>query len=513
VTATPALTVPLPRWVSLHPAAEALCAGQLVLPPAGGPSSPRLVSLADALAATNRRWGNPVDDELQRWLAGADAVVTGQQPGVWGGPQLTLHKAAAVAAEVRQRRAAGRDAVGFLWLATGDDDLAEMGWGRVVLGGEIVEVREEEWRRGGGLGGVATLGEAAARTLGAAGGAPGSLVSAEVLELARHCYRPGHALGEATGEFLARLLAGLGVVVVDALEAEVARAAAPAVANVLERLTEAWDALADGGQAMAARGWPVPLDLDRRRLPLYRRRDGHRERLAADGAGCPAEVLTELRLDPACFLPNVWLRSLVQDAALGSAVVLLGGAELAYHLQAAGVWELASVARPQWRLRPHVTVLTGSERRLAVQLGLEPADLLPARLPHRLIGGRGTRRALTRLRSSLDGHLTKLDEAVAGELPGLRGDVDATRKRLLSGVDWLADRAEKAATRAAEVDVQRWEKLRMFVRPLDRPQERVLSALAPLLRLGLDWPRQLAAVLDPADPGMHLLFWGEGGAW
>ena len=37
--------------------------------------------------------------------------------------------------------------------------------------------------------------------------------------------------------------------------------------------------------------------------------------------------------------------------------------------------------------------------------------------------------------------------------------------------------------------------------------------LAPLLRLGVEWPARLVEALDPTDPGMHLLFWGEGGLW
>ena len=502
--------VPLSSWVSLHPAAAALCAGELTVPPPARSTSPRSAALAGALAAANRRWGNPVDEELQRWLTGADAVVSGQQPGLWGGPQLTLHKAAALASEVRRRRAEGRDAVGFLWLATGDDDLAEMGWGRVVVDGHLVEVREEGWRRGGGLAGTATLSVAGFPEGGGEGASP---LDGEAIELARACYRPGATLGDATGAFLGRLLAGLGVVVIDALEPEVARASASTVARVLDRLGDAWDALAAGAARMTERGWSVPLEVERRRLPVYRRRDGVRERLASEEGRCPAAVLAEFERDPAGFLPNVWLRALVQDAALGSAVVLLGGAELAYHLQAAEVWEIAAVARPQWVLRPHVTVLTGTERRLIRQLGVDPDDLLRARLPRRLAGGAATRRTLARLRTSLEGHLAKLDATVAAELPGLRGDVEATRTRLLSGVDWLAERSDKAATRAAETDVQRWQRLRAFVRPLERPQERSLSVLAPLLRLGLEWPRRLAAALDSTDPGMHLLYWGEGGSW
>jgi hypothetical protein len=55
--------------------------------------------------------------------------------------------------------------------------------------------------------------------------------------------------------------------------------------------------------------------------------------------------------------------------------------------------------------------------------------------------------------------------------------------------------------------------MRAFLRPEGKPQERHLSVLAPVLRLGIAWPAQLAASLDPTQPGMQLLYWEEGGAW
>ncbi|NWF99578.1 MAG: hypothetical protein HXY19_01340, partial [Thermoanaerobaculaceae bacterium] len=59
----------------------------------------------------------------------------------------------------------------------------------------------------------------------------------------------------------------------------------------------------------------------------------------------------------------------------------------------------------------------------------------------------------------------------------------------------------------------RWQRLRTALRPRGRAQERELSVLAPLLRLGVEWPLELSQVLDVEEPGMSVLFWEEGGAW
>ncbi len=505
--------LPLQAWESVHPAAAAFAAGALVLPPARPPAAPRSQALAGALAQANERWGNRAEGELARWLGGAEAVVTGQQPGLFGGPLLTLVKAAAVAAEVARRRAAGRDAVGFLWLATADDDLPEMGWGRVAVAEELAELREPGWARGAMLGGPAPLSGASAAYLETLRPRLPGENAREALDLASSCYAAGTPLGEATARFLARLLAGCGVVLVDALEPELARAAAPLTARVLEDLRGCWGALEAGGERMRERGWTLPLRISPHKLPVFRRAGDRREAVPTSQGACPAAVLAEHAAHPERFLPNAWLRPLVADAALGTSVSFLGGAELAYHLQTEDVRTVAGVGRPEWRLRPHVTVATAAERRLAKQLRVGPEHVLRPQPPETALPGRVTRRRLGRLRETVAGRVGALAAGAQEELPGLGGDVEATAKKLDAALAWLGGRIESAATRDAEVGLGRWRRLRAFVRPGGQPQERHLSVLAPLLRLGLEWPRLLVSALDPGDPGMHLLHWDEGGEW
>ena len=57
---------------------------------------------------------------------GAFAVVTGQQVGLFGGPLLSLFKAASVLALAKQVESAGVPCVPIFWMATEDHDLAEV---------------------------------------------------------------------------------------------------------------------------------------------------------------------------------------------------------------------------------------------------------------------------------------------------------------------------------------------------------------------------------------------------
>jgi len=504
---------PLAEWTALHPAALAWMEGAVAAGPTGPARPPRSRTLATALAATNRRWGNPVDTDLEAWLGGAETVVAGQQPGLAGGPLLTLVKACAVAAEVARRRAAGAPAVGFLWLATSDDDLPEMRWARVPVGEELMTVREEGWERGAALGGLALVGGAVEALLSRLQDAYPQALAAPVIALARDCFAPGTALGEACGRFLGRLVAGLGVVLVDSLEPELARAGREVVQRALQRLPAVHEALAANRDRFATRGWSVPIKVNLGRLPVFRREGVRREPLAARAGCCPDEVLAAHAATPEAFVPNVWLRPLVADEVLDTHTSILGGAELAYHLQAQAGWDIVGVGRPHWRLRPHVTVLTAAERRLARQLGLAPADLLRPSPPRSALPGGRLARRLTRLGSRVETELAAFVAAARDELPGAAGDAEATLKRVQGSLAWLEERLHAAALRASETGAGRWRRLRAFVRPDGHPQERHLSVLAPLLRLGLEWPAQLTAALDPRHPGMQLLGWEEGGSW
>lgn len=504
------LVVPLQQWAPVHPAA---LAHREVAGAPRPPGASRDAALAAALEARNAAWGNPVADEIARWRAGAEVVVSGQQPGLLGGPHLTLIKACAVAAEVGLRRAAGHDAVGFFWLATNDDDLPELGWGRVAVGEEVLAVREENWRQGDVTAGHVPLSAATAALLEEIAKRNRGDRAREAVALAAQCYRPGVSLGEATGSFLGQLLRGLGVVLVDALEPALAVAARGALVNVLTQLPKAWEALETDGAAMRAQGWPVPLRLSAVRLPMFRLSHGRRERLASRHGTCAPELLREIEKYPERFSPNVWLRPLVQDAALHTSTVLLGGAELAYHLQGRALWELAGVSRPTWRLRPHVTVVTAAERRLAAQLRITPEELLARHPPRRLLPGAAVERQQATMARQLATHLARLEAAAERDLPMLTGDVRATAAKVTAALAWLQHRTAVARARSSEVEAQRWRRLTAFLRPDGLPQERRLSVLGLLLRLGPEWPAQLTAVLDPSDPGMHLMCWEEGGPW
>ena len=88
----------------------------------------RQARVADALEKQNRAWGasEATLRNIQRLRDGAFAVVTGQQVGLFGGPLMSLFKAASVLALAKQVEQSGVECVPVFWMATEDHDLDEV---------------------------------------------------------------------------------------------------------------------------------------------------------------------------------------------------------------------------------------------------------------------------------------------------------------------------------------------------------------------------------------------------
>src|SRR5579863_2432138 len=90
--------------------------------------SSRRERVSAILERQNRSWdaSPPTLANLNRLGAGAAAVVTGQQVGLFGGPMFAIYKALTAVKLAEEATRAGVDCVPVFWLATSDHDLAEV---------------------------------------------------------------------------------------------------------------------------------------------------------------------------------------------------------------------------------------------------------------------------------------------------------------------------------------------------------------------------------------------------
>ncbi len=449
---------------------------------------------------------------------GALAVTTGQQPGLFGGPLYTIHKAMSAAALAAELEAAwGRPVVPVFWLAGDDHDLAEAaaaawldedgGLVRHVLrtrpaGAPLTPMFREPLGRDG-TGAVAAL----ERTLRA-----GPHRDA-MLDWARRHWRPEATVAGAFASGIAELLAPFGILCFDSTSPAAKRAMAPLLLESAVRAGELDVALAGRAAALREAGADPGVAVgDGAALVMLEGREG-RDRLvpAADGWTLrrSGERFDRRALegvaaaDPTRLSPNVLLRPVVERALLPTVAYVAGPGELRYLPLAAPLYERLGITAQRPVPRWSGVVVEAQADRVLEKFGATLDELMAdgAALERRVVRSElpaAARRALEALQ--------EVSAREYGTLAGVAAEVDPTLVRAIEGLGrragWAVERAERKLVahllRRRAVELGQVGRARNGLRPGGAPQERVLGFPAFGARHGGTLP---AAVRDAARAG------------
>jgi bacillithiol biosynthesis cysteine-adding enzyme BshC len=346
-----AATSPLRTWYGAEPF------GSEWMQPA--PASTHATALTDVLESQSRSFGaSPATlANIAKLRTGARVVVTGQQVGLFGGPLLTLLKAASAVARARQATVAtGVDHVPIFWLATEDHDLAEIDQVSLLSKKAVETLRLNARSHAAPVGNIpfdasinALLDEASEL-----------LHHAPVCDLLRECYAPHEGytptFGSAFARLMTRLFAEQGLIVMDAAGREFHALGAPTLRFAIEHAEELETALHARAAELEATGYhtQVLVKPGSSLLFLVSEVDGAQNRQAlrrtADGswkvgAGAvaktfsTADLLAILDATPERISPNALLRPVFQDTILPTTAYIGGPAEVAYFAQSAVLYQ------------------------------------------------------------------------------------------------------------------------------------------------------------------------------
>lgn len=446
--------------------------------------------LAAGLATANAAYGHPAATTLAQRLADPETrvVVTGQQPGLLGGPLYTLSKAVAAALWAERLEEAGTPAVALFWVATEDHDFREVsravflapGGPRTFTLGEDPEPLLPV--------GMRSLGEEVASVLSDLREAMPGERFAEWVETLGRWYRPEARFGEAFCRLLAHLLGERCPLLVDAMLPAVKAAERPWLEQLVAKRHEVDRALAEINNRIEGRGYQLQVKPQPGASPLFLLHSRARRRIewmAEDRMvlrGChdvdePVSWLeTTIEENPGVVSPGVQARPLIQDAILGTSLQVLGPGELSYMPQVAPLYDLLGVRAPAIALRPQILVLEDHQWEKLDGTGLGLGRLLSSKLDlDRLLSAGAGEDLLAPVRSQLEGPMSELREAALEIDPGLQGPWEKTQGQMERALGVFEAKISAAAARRDEVTRQRVEKLRNLCRPLGSPQERVVS--------------------------------------
>src|SRR5271155_4558097 len=201
----------------------------------------RASAVAAILRKQNAVFGSDskTQENLERLANGAVAVVSGQQVGLFGGPSYSIYKALMAIQIAQELRREGVDAVPIFWMATEDHDVDEIRHTTWFHDGRATRFEIPAPADAARPVGRVVLGSASADAVREASDVLEQQGSPLLAHILRDSYAPAETYGSAFAKFFARVLAGRGLILLNPLDAELHRIAAP----IYERAALERDAL------------------------------------------------------------------------------------------------------------------------------------------------------------------------------------------------------------------------------------------------------------------------------
>jgi bacillithiol biosynthesis cysteine-adding enzyme BshC len=449
--------------------------------------------LVAALHAYAERHGAPpeVHASAEKLLdAKVHVVVTGQQPGLMGGPLFTIHKAATAIRLCREINAAGAgiEAVPVFWNHSDDHDLDEAN--RLFMVNQAQEVqrfRVDVDRNNEPLRTI-EVGRELDKLLAEL---DPLLPASEFREWAIAACKPRRAdetLGDQQARMLFELFGKHGLLVIEPRDLP-PEAFEPLAKwweksnQIRDKVKQACDDLADVG---------IDITLDPATTMMFQLQGGQREPLADGEAAGRTPDLS----------PGVLLRPLWQDACLPTIAFVVGPGELAYLAAVAPLYRMLGVPMPVLVPRASLTLVEPSLQRLLSRFSLDLPDLdqPPERLAEKLLQGNDgsdVEDQLDRLQTMLKSELDAMEKSLAALDSSMLGALDRARSKVHEELERLQVKVRNARQNREGTGIRQIRRMCSVLRPRSRIQERVLGPLGYMVAYGPALAEIEVAAADP----------------
>ncbi len=493
--------------------------------------------LCEALERMNLGWGAGEKTLANiRELREADclAVVSGQQAGLFGGPLYTIYKAlsAVKLAECMTQR--GVKAVPVFWIATEDHDFAEVANAELInrdCALSRVSVPLEMHLEGLPVGRVAldeSINETVQSLLAAL---PQTEFSEDLEKLLRDAYQPGRNYADAFARLMTALMSKRGLILLDPLDSELKKLAAPLYAKAAGRAQEIALAIAKRSRELEAAGYHAQVAPSENSFPLFLHdENGTRHALTRSESGkyhaktagqkpdpgspvgqprwggggegglssreYTAEELADWALrEPERFSPNVTLRAVVQDFLLPTVAYYGGAAEIAYFAQTSEVYRLLDRPVTPILHRASMTIIEKHTWRSLERYNIDLTDFF-AGFDHvvaRVVAeylGKETSGAFDHTTTTFNNELDALQEQLRRVDPTLADSLETGRRKINYQLDGLRTRFQRAHMARDEAVHRQLQRAFDLLYPNKTLQERHINITSLLSRHGryvIDW--------------------------
>jgi len=480
--------------------------------------SVRRERVAASLMRQNEAWGASAKslENIRRLRAGAVAVVTGQQVGLFGGPLFTIFKALTAVKLAEEAKQSGIDCVPVFWLATEDHDLEEVSHVS-LLGpdGSLQTIATATQGLPGAPVGAVRFGTEIQFAVDAVGTLLGE---SEAVSSLRACYRPGEDFGTSFARLFTQWFAEWGVILLDASDPELHQIAAPIYRAALERSGEIEEALLARGRELETAGYHQQVKVTPSSSLVFSLHKGARTPVLRRGNDfvideetvSSAELVNRLAASPQDFSGNVLLRPVVQDYLLPTLAYAGGPAEVAYFAQAAVVYQLL-----RGRITPVVprfsaTLIEAKPKMILERYGLAFTDFFRPEPVREQLAARALSKDLRVAFERAQVSTSETLAAIRGALEGLdKTLVEAANNaeaKMLHQLESLQARAARAELLQSEILDRKAVWLSNLLYPNKVLQEREIGGVFFLARHGADL---MGGIYDAIHPDCvdHQVIW------
>ncbi len=424
------------------------------------------------------------------------AVVTGQQAGLLLGPNYTLSKAITAINLAKELAAEDKPVVPIFWVASQDHDVAEVNHaylldmkeslkrlelplpentpvGRIVLNPDWLNQMKLE---------LQTLNVPEHHRQ-------------EVLGLLERTASRAKTFADWFAAILYELLGEHGLIILNPVEADVAKLFRPVLDAELGNPERSSQAINEAGQRLREMGYEPQLGRAEGATNLFLEENGLRQLLRFEGKHfftetnhyTLGELQKKLDEDPASITPAAGLRPITQDAILPTAVTVLGPGELRYFAQLKGVYEAHGVVMPLTWARATATVLEPPVVRVMEKFNLTSKDIqnLAKHEEDILLRLHGCENSFKETLRALETSLEKLLVDVNTIDPTLHGTVKRAEMYFGKTFKTLKTKSARAVASRDDVYTQQFARLEAHLLPMGEPQERLISPFSFFLKFGV----------------------------
>lgn len=470
---------------------------------------------------------SPCQLEAIHRLSEADSlvVVTGQQPGAFGGPLYTFLKFASTIVYAQQLESRwGVPVVPVLWDGGDDHDLAEVDsltW--PTLEGDQVQFSF----------GLSDLGERSAWSIPFPHARfeevmiklssihPATDYFNQAMTFIRSQAQEGLSWCDVFDRFWLSLFESFPLVIVRPWEPALRELAGRILESEVTDPTVFSLAIEEVSAALEAAGFKPRIHKTRESCSFFRSIEGHRISVRFSGGEFQVgeaasqvsseEMLKSARTDPAAFSPSALLRPIVQDAILPTAATVLGPSEMAYHAQLGPLYARHGVPRPTILPRLSATLVSQNQAEKMEQLDIHWVDLLRDEedlakevVQSPLLSGAMTR--IDALRASLDDTARELSSLLKAERPGQSEPVESQLGRMGKTLDQIEDYLRREENKRDQTTLRQIHSLLGFLRPGGEMQERIYGLAPFLCRFGFDWIAGFLRDAEDWDGKSHVVY-------